>query len=172
MNHIRYAEVDTQTKTLTELVSISQVFIHVLHWRQKQSWELHNLVFSSRNFSPNLMQLDFEMGLQINIKNWFVVMEKVTILRVLTDMNKIKTAVLVQPNPKACWMKSLPTWMVCPLLIILEIQGVWISFEFYDHIFFKIIVCIDGLYAWFLWARDCAVELCPVLYSQCVWKVI
>lgn len=40
------------------------------------------------------MQLDFEMGLQINIKIWFVVMEKVTILRVLTDMNKIETAVL------------------------------------------------------------------------------
>lgn len=48
------------------------------------------------------MQLDFEMGLQINIKNWFVVMEKVTILRVLTGMNKIETVVLVQPNPKAC----------------------------------------------------------------------
>lgn len=142
----------------------------MLHWRQKQSWELHNLIFSSRNFSPNLMQLDFEMGLQINIKNWFVVMEKFTILRVLIDMNKIKTAVLVQPNPKACWIKSLPAWMVCPLLRILEIQGVWISFEFYDHIFLKIIVCIDGLFICLIFVskRLCCRTLSYALFSMCL----
>lgn len=48
------------------------------------------------------MQQDFKADLQINIKSWFIVMEKVTILRGLTDTNKIKTVVLVVPNPKAC----------------------------------------------------------------------
>lgn len=80
------------------------------------------------------MQLDFKVGLQINIKNWFVVMDKVTILRVLTDMNKIKKIVLVLPNPKACRMKSLPTWMVCPLVKNLGNTKYLDLIEFYGRI--------------------------------------
>lgn len=38
------------------------------------------------------MQMDAKLGLQIYTKDWFVVMEKVTNVRHLTEMNRTKIA--------------------------------------------------------------------------------
>lgn len=118
------------------------------------------------------MQLDFRVVLQLNSKNWFVVVEKVTILRGLTDTNKIKMVVLVVPNPKACRMK--PTWMLYPIVENLGNTKCLDLIQFSGHVFWKLIVCIDR---WSIHMPDFyeqEIVLCswPMLYSQCVWKVI
>lgn len=48
------------------------------------------------------MQMDVKVGLQIHTENGFVVMEKITNVRGLTDTNRTKIVALVVLKPKAC----------------------------------------------------------------------
>lgn len=146
--------------------------MHVLSWSHKWSREYRITCicgfFPSGNFLPNLMQMDVKGGLHIYTKTWFVVVEKVTYVRGLTDVNRTEIVASVVLKHKARWAKSPPK-----LDGILSCEGLTNKtclhlINFSGHIFWKSL-CIWMTYSELLlpgWWEWIYIGICLIFVSR------